>query len=629
MLSTSGLPVLLAEFVSASRRSPLPSIDSGDLQLSLLSFAPELILCLGIVLLLVFRLVPFLDRKNLSIFGLLFALIALAVTICQWPAIARFDPNASPSLVHQLSRIAHFLGADGMVTPDVTAEHPVQIFGGMLVFDQFTLYLRGFLYAFAALLFLLSLTTGIPDSADSADYGVLVLGATLGMALMVMANHLLMMFIAIEMASLPSYALAGFLKNRRPSSEAALKYVVYGGGAAGVMLYGISLLAGKFGTGYLPELAVALVQSVAPVGRGIVLDPVVVLGVLFVLVGVAFKLAAVPFHFWCPDVFEGASAEVAGFLSVASKGAALALLVRVVYLLAGVAIGGTPMAMVLLPRDAPLPNPAWTASCAEVARYLIGALAFLAALTTTFGNMAAYYQNNLKRLLAYSTIAHAGYMLMGLAVLARLGVEAVLFYLAAYLLMNLGAFAVVAYLRNETGSEDLSDFRGLVRRSPFMVIVLSVFLLSLLGLPPLVGFTGKFLIFNALYTQAQTYGTHGERGLGTLLFGLLIVGGINTVLSAFYYLRVLRVMILDRRAEDLEGGEPPALAEPLAAKLYTGALAVAVIGFGLFWASLDSLSQEGARPFASTAEPVASAAPPRPAPRPPAPPRRRSPPREE
>src|SRR5581483_11253678 len=227
-------------------------------------------------------------------------------------------------------------------------------------------------------------------------------------------------FIAIEMASLPSYALAGFLKGRRQSSEAALKYVVYGGGAAGIMLYGISLLAGKFGTGYLPDVSAALVASFS---EGAPFDPVVVLGTLFLLIGIGFKLAAVPFHFWCPDVFEGASAEVAGFLSVASKAAALALLARLTLFFAGLdPVAGADPAVRGLPYLA-------------VIRYFTPALAFFAALTATFGNLAAYLQTNLKRLLAYSTIAHAGYMMMALCTMSRAGVEAMLFYLAAYLFM--------------------------------------------------------------------------------------------------------------------------------------------------------------------------------------------------
>src|SRR5262245_11256404 len=205
------------------------------------------------------------------------------------------------------------------------------------------------------------------------------------MSLMASASHLLVVYLGVEMASLPSYALAGFLKGRRQSSEAALKYVVYGGGAAGVMLYGISLLAGKFGTGYLPDLAVAFAAN-----AGVGVDPVILLGTLFLLIGLAFKLAAVPFHFWCPDVFEGAAAEVAGFLSVASKAAAIALTARVALLLGGL---GLDPSVARLSLD-------WMA----VKRWLVPALGALAVLTATFGNLAAYLQTNLKRLLAYSTI---------------------------------------------------------------------------------------------------------------------------------------------------------------------------------------------------------------------------------
>jgi NADH-quinone oxidoreductase subunit N len=397
-----------------------------------------------------------------------------------------------------------------------------------------------------------------------------------------------MIFIGVEMASLPSYALAGFLKGRRQSSEAALKYVVYGGGSAGIMLYGISLLAGKFGTGYLPDVAVGYIHAMYPVaGGGLVFDPLLVLGTLFILIGVAFKLAAVPFHFWCPDVFEGASAEIAGFLSVASKGAALAMLARITLVLGG-----------LDPQVGPPGQAQWI----NVVRYLVPALAFFAALTATFGNLAAYLQTNLKRLLAYSTIAHAGYMLMGLATLTRRGGEAVLFYLVAYLLMNLGAFAVVAFLRQETGSENLDDFRGLVRRSPWMVVTLAFFLLSLLGIPPLVGFAAKFQIFSVLYVEGREYYRIGEPGLGATLLALLVIGGLNSVLSAVYYLKVLKVMIIEQRAEDLEGREPQRLHERAPTVLFAGLLALAVLVLGILWGQLGAFSRTGMERFRAQPE---------------------------
>jgi NADH-quinone oxidoreductase subunit N len=521
------------------------------------AFLPELILSAGIVLLLLLRMFSRLDRLHLGWVALLIGGGALAASYAQWAGCCLTSPGK-------------FFSDQG------TSE----IFGGMLVYDYFTVFLRFFLAAFALLVFWLTMLTGIPDKEDSADFYTLVLGATLGMMVMASTNHLLMMFIGIEMASLPSYALAGYLKGRRESSEAALKYVVYGGGAAGVMLYGISLLAGKFGTAYLPELASAYASSLSAGG----FDPILVLGTLFILIGIAFKLAAVPFHFWCPDVFEGASAEVAGFLSVASKGAAVALLARI-----AIALGG----MGTLAGGTTVPVP-------KVADYLVPALAFLGIITATFGNLAAFRQTNLKRLLAYSTIAHAGYMIMAIATLDRLGIKAVLVYLAAYLLMNLGAFAVVAFLRNETGSEDLADFRGLVRRSPWMTVALSIFLLSLLGVPPLVGFVAKIEIFMALWQSAKEYAAVNATALATWLYAAFAFLGLNSVLSAVYYLKVMKVMILEEKAEDVEGKPARELPEPVLARGYALLLSLVVL-VGIFaWSPVEKASVKGS--YAETRE---------------------------
>ena len=542
---------------------------SGGLMRDSLAFMPELILCFAIVLLLLLRLFKAFDRTHMGGIALGFTIAALLATVAQWLGDTPMSGSGYFSLksLFAMPSPEKFF-AENSGSPD--------IFSGMLVYDYFTIFLRLFLLTFTALIVWLSLLTGIPDREDSADFYVLLLGATLGMSIMASTNHLLMMFIGIEMASLPSYALAGYLKGRRASSEAALKYVVYGGGAAGVMLYGISLLAGKFGTAYLPDLASAYVATVGQ--AGVAFDPVLLLGTLFVMIGIAFKLAAVPFHFWCPDVFEGASAEVAGFLSVASKGAALALLARIAMALSGLgtmAVGAVPVS----PR---------------VVHYMVPALALFAILTATFGNLAAYMQTNLKRLLAYSTIAHAGYMMMGLACLTRDGVKAVLFYLIAYLLMNLGAFAIVAFLRNQTGSEELSSYRGLVRRSPWMVVTLSIFLLSLLGVPPLAGFVAKFQIFAALFNAAESYASSAP-GLSVMLIITLVVGGLNSVLSAVYYIKVMKTMIVESRVEDVEGQQPQPLREPLPAVVFASLVAAAVFAVGLLWGPLDRASARGVR----------------------------------
>lgn len=528
-----------------------------------LAFLPETMLCGGIVLLLLLRLFRRLSAVHLGSVALALSLAAFAVSLAQWRGIYGF---ASP--------------AD--LSPEARA---VNTFSGLLVYDNFTIFVRLFLFGFTALLVCLSMITGIPDAEDSADFYCLLLGATVGMALMASANHLLMAYIGVEMASLPSYALAGFLKGRRRASEASLKYVVYGGGASGIMLYGISLLAGRFGTAYLPDVAAGFVAALShPAGGALGSDPLLVLGTLFVLIGLGFKLAAVPFHFWCPDVFEGAAAEVAAFLSVASKGAALALVGRFSLILAGLADAAhAPSAETWL----------------EVARYLTPALAVFAAVTATFGNLAAYPQTNLKRLLAYSTIAQAGYMMMGLAPLTREGAAAVLLYLVAYLFMNLGAFAVVAFLRNLTGSEDLRSYRGMVQKEPALTVLMAIFLLSLLGMPPLAGFAAKFQIFSVLFDAGQRYcaaGTPVCVRLGYTMYALLVIGGLNTAISAVYYINVLKVMILDNPAEAETPAQRPAAESP-GAVAYGVLLALMIFLVGVAWGPVARASRKGVDGF--------------------------------
>ncbi|QDU21650.1 NADH-quinone oxidoreductase subunit N [Urbifossiella limnaea] len=502
----------------------------------LVRFIPELLVAAGVVALLLARLVRLLDRSHLG--GLAVAVLAVAL----FAAVAGF-PEATGSARQ---------GA---------------YFAGMLVADPFAGYVRIVVLAAATLTVLLTRVTGLPDAEDSADFYALVLGGALGMMLMAASNHLLMAFIAVEMASLPSYALAGFLKGRRTGGEAALKYVVFGAGASGVMLYGISLTAGTFGTGYLPDVAAGAGARLAGEGG---FDPVLLAGVALTLVGLGFKLAAVPFHFWCPDVFAGAAAEVAGFLSVASKAAAVALTARLVY--------------------------SFHASCPDpwlVPRTLGVGLGVVGAMTVTFGNLAAFAQTDLKRLLAYSTIAHAGYMLLGLAALTAGAASAVLYYLVAYLLMNLGAFAVVAVVRNATGSEDVAAVRGLAWRSPVAAVAMAVFLFSLLGFPPLAGFAGKFQVFAAVYDAARS----APGWLGTAFGVFLAVGAVNTAVSAVYYLKVVRAMVLD------DAPESPPVATGWPASLLLVALAAGVIALGVVWNPLTTAADGAATAIARPATP--------------------------
>ncbi len=488
----------------------------------LLMFLPELAVCAGVVALLLARLVPALDRVHLG--GVAAAVLAGALL-------------AAGYQVH-----------DG--------QWAGSYFGNMLTSDAWGGFVRVVVLAAALLTVLLTLLTGIPDTADSADFYVLLLGGTLGMMLMTSASHLLMVFIAVEMASLPGYALAGFLKGKRTGSEAALKYVVYGAAASGVMLYGITLLAGTFGSGALKDVTAGIAA------RG--LDLPVLAGLALTFVGLGFKLAAVPFQFWCPDVFEGAAAEVAGFLSVASKAGAIGLTGRVLMSL----------------------HAAHEGSWAIPANVGVG-VAVVAMLTVTFGNLAAFAQTNMKRLLAYSTIAHAGYMLMGLAVVTNAGGAAVLYYLAAYVAMNLGAFGVVALVRNATGREDIGAFRGLVKRNPLLAVAMTVFLASLLGLPPLAGFAGKFQVFAAVYSAAKAATASGPPGLGAVFYVLLGVGAVNTAVSAYYYLKVARAMLLD----DPDTDATEVKTSPVAG-LFLVALVAFLFAAGVLW---DPLMAETGR----------------------------------
>ncbi len=515
-------------------------------------FRPELCFVATIVLLLLCRMLPLLryvDSGGIALGGVCFA---------AWFAYVDFIG------------IGNQVGESLLSTSAMRQE----LFGGLLVFDSFTAFLRLVLAGFLILYIILTKLSGIPDREDGADFYSLVLGSSLGMCLMVSANNLLMVFMAVEMASVPSYVLAGMLKGRPASSEAALKYAVYGAGTAGVMLYGISLISGVLGTLVLPDISVEISRVLAAGGTS-GSTMVLCLGGLMLSVGLAFKLSAVPFHFWCPDVFEGAAAEVGAFLSVASKAAAVALLIRVAFAFSmpesGAAVGMSGN----------------LAALADSRHFVVYVIGLLAAVTCTFGNLAAYGQTNMKRLLAYSTIAHAGYLMMAVAAAvamvtispegARDAVTAVAFYLATYLFMNLGAFGIVALLRNRLKSEEISAYAGLIRVNPGVVVAMAVVLVSLIGLPPLAGFVAKFLVFSSL-VDAITTGAESP-----LMLSLLAIGGLNTVISLFYYLRVLKVMTFDPIPEDRVSEPFPFVS--ISGAMITG-LVIPVVVFGVFWSGL-------------------------------------------
>jgi NADH-quinone oxidoreductase subunit N len=549
-------------------------------------FRPELVLCATIVAMLFLRVLRFSSKLDSFYIALIGAAVGLWYS-APWKNL------------------------------DSLAQMPSEdLFTGMLVHDSFTVYFRAILLFFAVLFVIFTRLSGIPDREEAPEFYSLVLGATIGMCLMASANHLMIIFLGVEMASVPSYVLAGILKGRTRASEAALKYAVYGAGAAGIMLYGISLLAGVLGSCHLPTMAERLADGIASgdlAGQYMVL----VLGGLMLSVGLAFKLSAFPFHFWCPDVFEGATAEVNAFLSVASKAAALALLVRVAvgfgtvpqesrpYVepmagrvaatakFASVSKGGGIITTVARQEpsakasDSAAPSgdaASRVTALAPVRRFMALLIAIISAVTCTFGNLAAYGQTNIKRLMAYSTIAHAGYIMMPVAAgVALAGTSpqasqaafiAVPFYVGLYLFMNLGAFAIIAFVRNTIRSEEIEDYRGLVRYSPGIAVCMTLILFSLVGLPPLAGFAAKYVAFAALVSAMQT------PEFRWMMLSLLVVGGLNTAVSLFYYIRVVKAMTIESESTNRPMPEFPMVSLRGA---FIALVTVPVFVLGIFW----------------------------------------------
>ena len=400
-------------------------------------------------------------------------------------------------------------------------------FRGLLLSDMMAVFWKVILLVFVLGIVVMwfSTTRKTMHEGDGAEFFTLLLSATTGMALMGSTANLLMLVVAVELASLPSYVLAGFRKTHRLGAEAALKYVLFGAASSAVMIYGLSMLYGQYGTLQFDGPS-GIAQQIAT-GAGSM--PLLMVSMAALLVGLGFKISAVPFHFWCPDVFEGASMEISAFLSVASKGAALILLLRLCMVLAdamGYAAQGSISMMV----------PAVT-------------LGVLGVITCTVGNTAAFTQTNIKRLLAYSSISHAGYMLCGLSLLIsgrapiigdggeNVVVQAILLYLVVYLFMNLGAFTAAGLILRATGSEELHSYKGMGRRAPLLAASMAVCLFSLVGLPPFAGFLAKWNLMSRLGAN------------GGWWWALVVVIGVNTVFSLYYYARVIKAMYLENSDE--------------------------------------------------------------------------------
>ena len=386
-----------------------------------------------------------------------------------------------------------------------SSEH--RLFLGMIRLDSFAVFFKTLILTATAVTIAFSIQSEELDPRMKGEYYALLIAVTFGMFLMVSSTNLLMIFISLETVSLTSYILAGFLTHNPRSSEAAFKYITFGAVASGTMLFGFSLLFGLTGTGDVVQISSRLTEMFS---AGEVYPLVVLVIITFILAGVGYKMASVPFHMWSPDVYEGAPIPITAFLSVASKAAGFALFIRLFYstFRASNIVGAVDWSLML---------------------------AIVSALTMTVGNLAALPPQNVKRLLAYSSIAHGGYLLMGAVLLTPEGLQAILFYLIVYLFMNLGAFFVVILVANELGSETIDGYRNLKSRAPFVAVAMAIFLFSLTGLPPFAGFFGKWLLFAAVIKQE--------------LYWLAIIGLLNSVVSLYYYARIVKAMFLESSDE--------------------------------------------------------------------------------
>ncbi len=474
---------------------------------SLTYFVPELFLSAAILVLIVMDLIL---KKEQKIWSGIFSAAALIVTLV---------------LVFQQYRL-----------------QPSEIFMGMLVVDSMAALIK-LIAAFSSILIVLF---SLPYFNQRAEYYVLLLITTLGMFLMAGVNDILMIIVAMELVGLMSYVLTGFTKRNMKSDEASLKYILYAATSTAVMAFGFSYLYGMTGETNLFKIQEALLANPPhPVAFFV--------AVVLILAGLGYKIAMVPFHFWLPDVYEGAPTPITAFFSVGPKAAGLAVLIR--FFTTVVAHHSESVGMFLQNLQVQIPL----------------LVAVLAVLTMTLGNVVALKQTNIKRLMAYSSIAHAGYMIMATVVFNEQGYQAILFYLIVYMFMNFGAFWVIITMTQKLGSEEIEAFKGLGYRSPYAAVAMAIFMFSLTGLPPLAGFIGKFYLFAAV-VNAQWY-------------VLAVLGVLNSVISLYYYAYVVKQMFLRTVGEQTT--VPFSFYESAMLTL----LLVPTLLFGVYWNPILKLTQ--------------------------------------
>lgn len=474
--------------------------------------------------------------------GLLHALLPEASLVLGALIVLGFDLIAGRrQTLARRTRAAAVLGLLALVAAvyhAFDAGQPGDVFGGVFVLDSLALASRLALLLLTA--FTLALLPGISQLRNPAEYVAILLFATSGFTLMAISQQLLVAFLALELASLSLYVLAGFDKQRRESAEAALKYFLFGGVSAAFLLFGFSLLYGLTGSIALPEIARQLGVQ-AP-------NTLLIVALVMIVVALGFKAAAAPFHLWAPDVYQGAPASSTALIASASKLAAFVLFARLLWAGAGPAAGSVQTLDTL---------PGW-----------LPVLALIALTSLLLGNVAALAQSNVRRLLAYSAIAHAGALLLGVMAAGRAGPGPLFYYAATYGLATVGIFGVIAAVERAGACQQLSDLAGLYRRSPLLALCLFVFVLSLAGIPPLAGFFGKFAVFAAALKLGGLSGVIGW--LAVLAIGL-------SAIALYYYLIMLKqALVIAPRADATAIRVPPAAAAALVL------IAALVIGLGIF-----------------------------------------------
>ena len=434
----------------------------------------------------------------------------------------------------------------GLSVHNLSSVPPTTLFLDMIVIDPFSSFMKIVIILSTLLVIVASWVNDELEKYRKGEYFTIMGIMVMGLFLMTSSVDIIMLYISIEVVSIMSFVLAAYLKLDTRSNEAGLKYVIYGAFSSGVMLFGLSIVYGLAGsTNYF-----AIQDTLSSLDGSA--NPALIMALLMIFAGFGYKISSVPFHFWTPDVYEGSPSTITAYLSVAPKAAGFAMIIRFFHQVFSDSIGLTSNA--IGSTDLPWPE-------------IIGVLAVI---TMTMGNLVAIQQKSIKRMLAYSSIAHAGYMMLALPVLSIEAVESVMIYLFIYVFMNLGAFFIVIFVKNKTGGESFEDFEGLGWKMPIVGAFMTLFMLSLTGLPPTAGFVGKLYIFKTLV------------GAGSEFLWLVVAGGVNSVISLYYYFHVVKVMFLGGKRSDVITYPPSTM---FGLMIFT---AVPSLLLGLYWNPLAS-----------------------------------------